>query len=267
MTRPSIAIVVAYFGPAPFWLPAFLLSCRANPDVRWLVYTDFEAPPAVPPNVTLTPMRLEDLSARSSRAVGARIEIARPRKICDLRIAFGVALAEDLEPFDFWAYSDIDIVWGDVRRFMTDDLLSAHDIVSSRKNRLSGHFTLFRNTPAIARAFEFIPGVGAALANPDYLHLDEHELTHSLKTRASSASGDEAPRVYWRDGLTIDSAYQMALGDRDRLWWRQGRTFDASGRELIYLHFHKLKKHMTTINFGFADNPAEFAIDRSGIWA
>jgi hypothetical protein len=266
VARPSIAIVVAYFGPAPFWLPAFFLSCRRNPDVQWLIYTDFEAPPAVPPNVTLKPMRLDELSSLVSGAVGTRVEVSRPRKICDLRITFGVALAGDLRPFDFWAYSDIDIVWGDLRRFMTDDLLNAHDILSSRKNRLSGHFTLFRNTPAINRAFEHIPDVAVAMTNAEYLHLDEKQLTHALKARSDSASGD-VPRLYWRDGLTMDSAYQMALGDRDRLWWREGRTFDASGRELMYLHFHKLKKHMTTINFGFGDTPAEFAIDRSGIWA
>ena len=34
----------------------------------------------------------------------------------------------------------------------------------------------------------------------------------------------------------------------------------------MYLHFHKLKSHMTTINFGFDDAPATFMINRRGLY-
>jgi hypothetical protein len=33
----------------------------------------------------------------------------------------------------------------------------------------------------------------------------------------------------------------------------------------MYLHFHKLKKHMYSINFGFEDAPATFMINRRGV--
>ena len=33
----------------------------------------------------------------------------------------------------------------------------------------------------------------------------------------------------------------------------------------MYLHFHKLKKHMYSINFGFEDTPATFMINRRGV--
>lgn len=271
VVRPSIAIVVTYFGRPPFWLPAFLLSCRANPDVRWLIYTDVDFAADLPANVTLKHLPIRELNARASDALGTRIALRQRslRKACDLKPAYGLIFADELQPFDFWAHSDIDIVWGNVRRFLTDDLLNDHDIITSLVRKVAGHFTLFRNTPETNRTFELIPDIKAAMAHPKYRHLDEDELTRYLRDRLDRTPPPAWPRVYWRDELTMSSKYQKALGDgrADSLWWRNGRTYDADGKELMYLHFHKLKPYMKTINFGPGDSPAAFTIDRRGFSA
>ena len=66
MARPSMAIIVTFVGRAPLWLPAFLLSCRHNQDVRWLIYSDMRITLAVPANVTLRRLSLDALSRRAS---------------------------------------------------------------------------------------------------------------------------------------------------------------------------------------------------------
>jgi hypothetical protein len=268
--RPSIAIVVTYFGRAPFWLPAFLLSCRKNPDVRWFLYTDFPATPDVPPNVTLKPLTLRAFYEKAAAALGSRID-RKPtlRKGCDFKPTYGVIFADDLRPFDFWAHSDLDIIWGDVRRFMTESLLQDHDIVSSAVSKVAGHCTLFRNTEQTNRAFELIPGVTEELSNRKYRHLDEDVITEHLRATVNATPRGSWPRVFWREDLTVSSGYPKALGDskKDSLWWRDGRTFDAHGHELMYLHFHKLKPFMKTINFGAGDSPSAFSIDRRGFLA
>jgi hypothetical protein len=268
VTHPSLAIAIAFFGRAPMWLPAFLLSCRPNTDVQWFLYSDFEPPAPFPPNVTLRRMPLREFSERASEALATRIEVQPnfTKKIIDLKPAFGLIFADDLRPFDFWAHSDLDIVWGDVRHFVTDALLAQHDMVSSRPGRTSGHFNLFRNTPAMNRTFELIPDVRAAMANPEYLHLDERELTRHLKQHLHEAA-DRAPRVHWPENLTTDAKCQRALADGQSLWWRNGKTFGADGHEFMYLHFHKIKNDAMTINFGFEDRPAAFSVDRRGFLA
>lgn len=273
MTRPSIAIVVAFFGKAPFWLPAFLVSCRENRDVQWLIYTDDGIGDALSENVTVRHMEASELASRASDVFRTRVEIQSAsaktkkvsRKACDLKIGYGTIFEEDLRNFDFWACSDLDIVWGDIRGFVTDRLLEDYDIISSRADRLSGHFTLYRNAPPFNRTFELIPDLATAMENPQYLHLDERELTNHLRAHMRS---NPSPRVYWREDWTMSAAYQRALGDgaTDSLWWRDGKTFDAQGKELMYLHFHKLKESMTTIDFGFGDRPAAFKINRQGFF-
>lgn len=237
-------------------MPAFLLSCGANPDVRWLIYGDVQVATAVPPNVVFKPTTVGELNRRCSERLGTTIDIQR-RKLCDLKITYGVVFDDDLAPFDFWGCSDLDIIWGDIRRFATDARLRALDIFSSRKEKLSGHCTFYRNTPDVNRLFERIPDVRALLSTSHYEHLDERELTKYVRSD---------PRVYWEEELATNAAYQKALGDRD-LWWKNGRTFGPDARELMYIHFHKLKQTMKTIDFGASNTPAAFRINRTGIFA
>ena len=266
--RPRIAIIVTFFGPPPFWLPAFFLSCRQNPSVTWIIYTDFHVAMPLPPNVTLKKMGIYDLEVRASKVLGTEIALVNRRKICDLKPVYGLIFADDIQPFDFWAYSDLDIIWGNIRQFVTDVILEQNDIVSSRGKKLSGHFTLVRNTARTNRLFELIPNVEQKMADSRYLHLDEHELTSHLKKHLATAPSYVSLRVHWARELTVDAAYQRALGAHANatLWWRDGKTFDADGQEVMYLHFHKLKQTMNAINFGFDDTPVAFKVNSTGVW-
>jgi hypothetical protein len=267
-STPSIAIVVTYFGSPPPWLPAFCRSCQANADVQWLLYTDFDVP--TPANVTIRRTDLREISARASEVVGASISIERAgvRKLCDFKPLYGLLFADDLRGFDVWAHSDLDVIWGDIRRFVTDDLLNGHIIVSPRQRKLGGHGTFWRNTEANNRMYEIVPDVAAHLTNPVYVRLDENLLTRSLRDLIAKSSFKARPRIYWEQEMTISAEYQKGLLAGDRDWsmpWRDGRAFDAEGREVMYLHFHKLETCMQSIDFGFGDEPREFRLTRNGI--
>ena len=41
-------------------MPAFLLSCRTNADVQWIIYTDVDVAGPVPPNITIKPTTVAD---------------------------------------------------------------------------------------------------------------------------------------------------------------------------------------------------------------
>ena len=100
------------------------------------------------------------------------------------------------------------------------------------------------------------------------LRLDEHEITQRLKEALNVSEPHEMLRVYWPTELTVNAAYQrgLKLGGDSPLWWRDGKTFNAEGEEVMYLHFHKMKKTMETINFGHGDRPSSFKVNNLGIW-
>jgi hypothetical protein len=266
--RPSVVIVNTFFGNPPPWLPAFFRSCQTNSDVHWLICCDFEAP--APANVTMKRMDLREFNARASAVVGVPITIepALVRKICDFKPLYGLMFADDLRAFDWWAYSDLDVIWGDVRRFVTDDLLNSHIVISPRQRKLGGHGTFWRNTEANNRTFEIVPDVVSHLTNPHYVRVDENILTHCLRERIAKSSYKARPKIYWEQEMTITAQYQKDLLAAARDWqmtWRDGRAYDAEGREVMYLHFHKLVSCLSSIDFGYGDEPAHFALTRHGI--
>ncbi len=248
------------------WAPAFFVTCRRNPDVQWFLYTDLDLPSADLGNVTVRRMSVTEFEQRASDTLRTPIEVKHHlAKMSDVKPAYGLIFADDLKGFDYWVYSDFDVAWGDIRQFVTDELLHSYDIISARRDRLCGHFTLFRNTPEQNRAFEIIPDVLTVLSSRTHWHMDESVFTKAIWAKL----GRRPPRLYWKSDWIIDAKYQRAMGDgpNDVLTWREGKTFNVEGEEKMYLHFHKLKQHMSSINFGITDSPSAFTISRKGIFA
>ena len=54
-----------------------------------------------------------------------------------LQAADGVIFTEDLEGFDFWGYCDMNMIFGDIRKFITRDVLLAY-----KKVLIHGHLSL-----------------------------------------------------------------------------------------------------------------------------
>ena len=73
-------------------------------------------------------------------------------KISDFKPMLGAALARELEGCAFWGYLQEDVLLGDLRSFLTEDILAAYDTISplaSPKYNF-GPFMIYRNNPTIA---------------------------------------------------------------------------------------------------------------------
>ena len=61
--------------------------------------------------------------------LGIEIGWNEPYKICDLRLGWGTIFRDHVADYDFFGWGDIDVIYGDLRKFLTNDVLD-HDIVS-----------------------------------------------------------------------------------------------------------------------------------------
>jgi hypothetical protein len=158
--------------------------------------------------------------------------------------------------FHFWGYGDIDVVYGNIRIFYTDDVLARANVLSTHTERLSGHFAVLRNTRALRRAFERIPNYRTLLGHPDYAFIDENQFTAVFSPSAAKPHGFRRIVDYFdpcRRGLLFVERYSTVLSKRGwpdgtmnypRKWyWRRGRlTNERDGeREFLYLHFMRWK--------------------------
>lgn len=180
----SIAYVVPYFGKFPKGFQFWLMSCGCNPSIDWLIFTDDHTEYDYPPNVKVTYWSFDKMRERAQQIYDFPISLDRPYKLCDFKPAYGEIFAEELKGYDFWGDCDIDLVWGDIRKFYTDEILSKYEKIG-----FNGHSMLFKNTPEVCSRYRtHIDGA-----------LDYHEALGNDKGYAFDEPGMDA--IY--EGLSI----------------------------------------------------------------
>ena len=170
---PSICFVIPYFGKWPFWMPFFLAGCRANPTVDWLLFSDCGQIADCPPNVRIIDTDYVSYCARVADTLGIVFQPPNPYKLCDLKPVLGYIHEAELRGHDFWAFGDLDLVFGDLRAWFTAERLARKDIFSTHARRISGHCCLMRNTQEIREAFLLMPDWQKRLSDPTHQAVDE----------------------------------------------------------------------------------------------
>jgi hypothetical protein len=156
-------------------MPLYLETCRRNPDIRWLMFSNQSPPADRPPNVEFFQVTLAQLSMRLMRTLQMNIALENPYKLCDFKITYGVTFAEYLRDVDFWGMCDLDVFWGYIRRFYPDELLRDYDVLTSERCCFNGQCTLFRNVSKVNSLFLRIPNVRERLEDPGIHFLDENQ--------------------------------------------------------------------------------------------
>lgn len=168
-----IAIVIPYFGRWPQWFLFFLRSCEFNRDVDWIVYTDCDFPDYIPSNVRFVFVSYQSYKQKISDRLSIIFDSPSPYKLCDLKPALGYIHEDDLKGYDVWGFSDLDLLYGDLRKFFTDEKLSKYKLISTHKRRVSGHFCLMHNTTEMREAFMQIKNWETHYADSKHSALDE----------------------------------------------------------------------------------------------
>ncbi|WP_410004682.1 DUF6625 family protein [Aequorivita nionensis] len=264
----SILLIIPYYGKWPIWFDAYLLSVAANPTVHWLCPTDCEIPENYPSNITFLPITLSQLNNHVNEVVEAEVPLNH-RKFCDLKPAYAEIFSEQLQGYDFWGICDVDIIWGDIRKFISEEILNEYDIISSRKEEISGHFNLFRNTQQINSLYRKLPSYKSLYAVPKIKRVDELVLSNYIKNDTFFKGLDL--KVFWSKILCNqengrDSHQEYYL---DKWLWNDGKMLELKNgkpvNEVMYLHFINWKRTMKYSEIKYEDNPTQFYISYIGL--
>jgi hypothetical protein len=265
----KIVMIVPYLGKWPFWFDAYLVSIAKNPTINWLFVTDCEIPVEFPSNVQFIPTNLNELNLKINAILETEVPLT-PRKLCDIRPAYGKIFQEYIKDYDFWGFCDVDIVWGDIRGFITQNVLKKFDIISSRKNKTSGHFTIFKNKGEINSLYKSIPEFKEKLAMVKLQRMDEDVFTDFLWKELEITLGCSL-KIKWDTILCNqengrDSHQEYYL---DKWLWKEGKMLELKNgkpiNEVMYLHFINWKRTMKYCEVEYDDNPNQFYISYNGV--
>jgi hypothetical protein len=259
----SILLIIPYFGKWPIWFDAYLISIRNNPTIHWLIITDCKLPISYPDNIKFVSITLSELNTEINTIVGVNVPLT-PRKFCDLKPAYGIIFNEYLKTYDFWGICDLDIVWGNIRKFITPQLLENYEIISTLENMISGHFTLFKNTNNINTLYKEVEDYKTLFEQHKYMRFDEYIFTNFLKNK------DKEINIFWNEEL-VNNGLKSEVHQEyylDRWLYDKGMIkdmFSVDNKEYMYLHFINWKKTIKKCEVSYNLKENFFYVSYSGI--
>lgn len=144
----KIVFIIPYFGKFPNYIDLFLKSCSYNKDIDWLFVTDNDLDVSYP-NIHILDWSFEQLKEQISKKLKIEDPIPAPYKLCDYRPAYGEIFADYLTEYDFWGHCDLDLIYGDVSKYIRKAPLEEYDRIFT-----FGHMTLYRNTEKVNRYYQ-----------------------------------------------------------------------------------------------------------------
>lgn len=133
----------------------WLESCRQNPTIDFLIFTDDDTQYDYPTNVKVFYMDFQEMKEILQKQYDFPLNIQAPYKFCDFRPAFGEIFAEYLKDYEYWGHCDIDLIWGNIRKFITDDILRDYKRIFSR-----GHCSIYKNSLEVNAFYRSLPVCG-----------------------------------------------------------------------------------------------------------
>jgi len=259
----KLALILVYFGSWPAWFPAFFLSCKYNRNIDWMIFTDCDTPPCEADNIEFIPFSMKKFRRLAAHKLGFPVNHSAPYKLCDFKPTYGLVFEDYLSGYDFWGHCDLDVVWGDIRKFITDEILAGHDIVSARKEKMCGHFSLYKNTWHTNRLFTLHSQHVEALALPETVSFDEDFMTLVV----SEVMRQGFIKAYWPGYVLANEFAEVLRVSRTGWHWERGKLYNRNdnNREIMYLHFSEWKQSLGNINFSCGDSPPGFDISPDSI--
>lgn len=247
----SIALIIPYFGDLPKYFRIFLLTAKYNKTIDFLIFTN-QVIDTNADNIHVFNMSFEAFSSMVQEKFQFKIWLRNPYKICDFRPAFGYIFEKFLINYDFWGHCDTDVILGDIRLFVTENIMNQYDKIYQH-----GHLSLYKNTSENNLMFMKKGGqeYQDVFTSPVACIFDEAEgiqFKYDLYKKNTYKRKDFADISPWHDQFRCALSY--ANGDELKdlnykeqvFFYNDGKVFRAAKinheinyREYVYLHFQK----------------------------
>ncbi len=269
MNSHSIVIIAVYFGKLPAYFQLWLNSCRYNSQFEWLVFTDADTTIYdTPSNVKYRFTTLKELLYHVGKCAGIPVDARSPYKICDFRPLYWTLLDSEDKFYHFWGHCDLDMIFGDLKRWITPDLLNNYDKIFS-----VGHLTLYRNCEISNQMFRrWHPQVSwkVVLSDPSHRGFDEHigvnriwRLHRGRMFEDESFIADIDPALVRFERAAPKRNYRRQLFYFVRGHVYRGFLGGSHWQEDEFMYVHFSRRNMSHINL---TDPERYAVAPGGFY-
>lgn len=270
----KIVLINLFFGQFPWYFNFFLKSCEANKDINFLIFTDNDVDFIFPPNVKLIKASLDSFNELASERLGFKINVRRPYKFCDFKPCFGEIFQNYITEYDFWGMCDIDLVFGRIRNFITDDLLNNFDVISVRHDYTTGFFLLFKNTKEINSLFKKSKDYKKILTSVNNYCFDECNYKYSYLEEPKDILNIDCEiesmlevlvKENEKGNIIVHFDFLVVEGTPGKLKWDNGILSYNNKFEVLLYHFVAYKYNIFSKKINWDKIPDVFYIDKYNI--
>ena len=239
-------LIIPYFGEFPNYFDLFLKSCSYNQDIDWLFVTDNELNTSFP-NIHTLHWTFEQLTEHISQTLQVTDPIPAPYKLCDYRPAYGEIFSEYIKGYDFWGHCDLDLIYGDVSKYIREAPLEDYDRVFT-----FGHLTLYKNNNQVNRYYQLKGEKDTdfyyCIRFPEPMYFDEGGMNRLLDDHGIAQY--EYPD--FADIWPQKASFKNRIFRNDKNYknqffiWQEGKVFkvwqekeETKRREYSYIHLQK----------------------------
>ncbi|HWJ92191.1 MAG TPA: DUF6625 family protein [Flavisolibacter sp.] len=265
--------MIPYFGKWPAYFSLFLKGCEANTWMDVWFFTDCEPPSRNYSNVYFHTSSLEGFSLLASEKLGFPVQVEQPYKLCDFKPLYGKIYEDHIGDYDYWAYGDIDLIYGDLMQAVYPRLKKGFDVLSFREEILSGSLVFLKNISQVNGLLTHLPGLACMLNDSNYFGLDE--TCHSNITWEGKPKSDLPKNsfTYIVNELSGEGKLQASFVSACKEYIYPGEVIvykddklTCGQSEMAYYHFvcHKSKAEFRMPSWRSV--PGEFYITRTGFY-
>ena len=170
----SIAVLTCWYGKYPWYFPYYVHSCKFNPTIDFYIMTDnLDEIPNKPDNLIIVYKTMEQIREIASDRLGFKVNICHAYKLNDLKPAYAYVFPEIFEGYDYWGQSDLDIIYGNIRGFLTEEMINSYEYISMRHDITTGPFSIYKNCEKINTFFMRSKDYRTVLSRHEALCFDE----------------------------------------------------------------------------------------------
>lgn len=252
--QKNIALIICYFGKLPWYFNYFVHTCKYNSSIDFIIITDNQNwINDLPPNVIVVYKTLDEINSLAEKKLGFSTEIKEGYKLCDFKPVYGFLFPELLDGYDFWGHGDIDIIFGDIRNFITDEILKNHELISVRHDYITGYFLLFRNNTKMNTLFMKSKDYKKVLSSSIHYCFDEtnfrfHEFSDQFQDKIYVPIQNKiesmmhvVEKLRKKKQLKTYFDFHVIEGDPGRLYWDQGKLYYRNRYEVLLYHMIRFK--------------------------
>lgn len=234
-------VIIPYFGEFGPWFPLYLHTLGRQRTLDLLLLTDSPAL-QLPPNAQRVDMNLADVRELAASKLGTAVGLSHVRKLCDLKPTWGLIFEDYTQGYDYWAFGDEDVFYGDLDRLLAPRLDSGADVVVASQTATVGHLTLVRNATRTNELVMSDPDFPKVLASDEHWAYDEWSWARTAGSGSFTKTVTEAEA---QGHLNVDWGLPKR-GDvprRGQSYVYDGRAIcDSDGNELAYYHWGRFRQ-------------------------